>query len=335
MEQNTGGRGTWCGAMTRRRRTLFLFGLLAALMIPLFVWIPMEWRHDPLIGPLGSRYHIGLFLALTLLLYNRGPLKGRLKAVVAVCCLLGAATELLQTRFGRTASLKDWLLDAQGVGFALCWIWYRRTGRRALPLLSAVVLAALVVWPLRQLPITVQEYRAAQTRFPILEDFERPRALVLWSRPSDIDRTLVHVPGRGQVLQIDSRGDERWPGVSSRQLPYDWSRYTELRVDCRLVDPSPDSLLVTIQLEDRAAPGDVDIAMMSFRVGHQWQTLAVPLADLVSHNRRRAVPGREILAVAILATRSRPGPISLQIDNLRLAGDHGGGSPEPMIDGRD
>lgn len=308
--------------MKKTPRTVLLFALMTALLVPLYVWIPMELRHDPLIGPLGSRsYHIGLFLALTLLLYNRGPLKGRLKTVVAVCLLLGAATELLQTRFGRTATLEDWLLDAQGVSFALCWIWYRRTDRPTLPLIGALIVAALVFWPLRHLPVTVPEVWAARARFPLLEDFERPRSLEIWRKQSNITHSLVEIPGQGQVLQIDSVGKERWPGASTRALPWDWTGYAQLRVDCRLVDPSPDSLQVTIQLEDRAARDDVDIAMMSFQVGHQWQTLVVPLADLVSHNRRRPVAGHEILAVAVFATRPRPGPISMQIDNLRLTSE--------------
>ncbi len=308
------------GTMSARRSSWLVGGLLAALLIPLYLWIPQHLRHDPLIGPLGSRYHIGLFLALTLLLYQHGPLRGRLRLVVLVCLLLGAATEVAQTLVGRTASLADWSLDAQGVGFAVCWIWYRRTGRRALPLFGAAVLVAFVVWPLRNLPVTVQEARAARARFPLLEDFERPQSLALWSRHGNIPRSRVPVPGRGHVLQVDNDDEERWPGVSSRRMPFDWSGYAELRVDCRLVPPSPDSLRVTVWVEDRAGRRDVDFAKMTFTVGHRWQTLVVPLADLETDRRGRAVSGAEIQAVSVFVSRRDPGPLSFQIDDLRLTG---------------
>jgi hypothetical protein len=296
-------------------------GLPIVLLIPLFLWIPIEWRHDPLMGRLGTRYHIALFFVLALLLHNRGPMKGRFTVVAAVCLALGAVTEHVQTYFGRTAAFHDWLMDAQGIGFAACWIWYRRTGRRSLPLTCSVLLMGLVLWPLRDLPITVPEVRAARARFPLLEDFERPHALALWSRQSNIARSLVDVPGRGKVLQIDNDGAERWPGATSRRMPWDWSGYAELHVDCRLVEPSPDSMLVKIQLEDRASRGDVDIAMMSFTIRHQWQTLMIPLKDLVTHNKGRPLSGQEILAVSVLAIRRQPGPISLQVDRLRLVGE--------------
>lgn len=312
-------------------------GLLGALLVPLFLWIPPSWRHEPLIGSLGARYHIGLFFILTLLLYARGPLRGRLGRVVVVCLLLGGATELLQTRFGRSACWTDWLLDAQGIGFGVCWIWYRRTRRRTLPLIGAAALLLLVFWPLRTLPVRVQEYRAAQARFPLLEDFDRPQTLIHWSRRKNISRALVAVEERGRVLQIANHDQERWPGITTRRLPWDWSGYDELHVDCRLVAPSPDSLRVTIWLEDRAGRRDVDYATKSFMVGHNWRTLVVPLDELVTENRQRRVARREITAISILVTRRQPGPIRLQIDELRLIDTSGrsqdGDRPEAPRDG--
>jgi hypothetical protein len=308
-------------AVSKRARRLLLLGLLAALLIPLFLWIPTHLRHDPLIGPLGSRYHIGLFLVLTLLLYHHGPWRGRLRAVVVVCLLLAAATEVIQIPFGRTAAVADWAKDAQGVGFAVCWIWYRRTGRLRLPLLGALALVFLVIWPLRDLPVAVPEVRAARARFPLLDDFERPRALALWLSHQHAELSLVPVADRGRVLQISHDGRDRWPGAKSRKLPWDWTGHSALRLDCRVLAPSPDSLRVTVYVEDRAARRDTDFAMQSFTVGRQWQTLTVRLADLVTWDRQRAVTGREIIALSVFASRRGPGPLVWQIDNLRLLAD--------------
>ena len=305
-------------AMTAKQRHLLLLGLLAALLIPLFLAVPTHLRHDPVIGPLGSRYHVALFFALTLLLYHYGPLRGRLRRVVLVGLLLGALTELVQTRFGRSATLNDWALDAQGVGFAVCWLGLGRARWRRLALAGGAVLTVLLLWPLRHMPVTVPEVNAARARFPLLDDFERPGTLALWHSHQGGELRLAAEPGRGHVLQVDSAGDERWPGAASRKLPWDWTGRTELVVDCRLVAPSPDSLRISVWVEDRARPGDVDDALMTFTVDHAWQTLVVPLDALSTRRRGRPVSGREILGVAIFASRREPGPLALQIDDLRL-----------------
>jgi hypothetical protein len=318
--------------MSPRARNLLWAGLLALLLIPLFVGISPRLRYDPLLGTLGSRYHIGLFLIVTLVLYYRSPLRGRLTLVVLVSLLLGAASELLQTRFGRSAALADWILDAQGVGFAVCWIWFRDRSRRVLPLAGAILLAGLVLWPLRHVPVTVQEFHAAQARFPVLEDFERPNALALWAKRRKHGLTREPVEGRGHVLQIYNDGTDRWPGATTGRLPWDWSDYAELHVDCRLIAPSPDSLRVSVRIDDRAGPDDADWAFEGFTVGHEWRTLVVRLDELVTRNRGRPVAGSEVFSITIYAVRNEPGTIAFQIDDLRLV--PGAGTPPAPTHGQ-
>ena len=89
------------------RRRLLLAGALLLLLVPLFLAVPTHLRQDVLIGPLGDRYHVALFLVLTVLLHRHGPLRGRLLAVVATCLGVGAATELLQLLAGRSATIWD------------------------------------------------------------------------------------------------------------------------------------------------------------------------------------------------------------------------------------
>ena len=310
------------------RRLVFsrrLLALLAVLLVPLFLAVPPHLRQDPLIGPLADRYHVGLFLVLTVLFYRWGPLAGRPVAVVLGCLALGGATELLQVLAGRSATFWDWYQDALGVGLGACWIWWRRSGKSTAPILGVIVLLALVAWPLRHLPVTVRASRAAEARFPLLDDFEHPDAIALWSGHQGEDITLVPVAGRGMVLQMSSHGDERWPGVSSRRLPYDWSEYTTLTVTCRLVAPSPDSLRVSIWCEDRADRYDSDYAFKSFVIGHQWRTVTVSLTDLITDRRGRALSLGEIQGFAVYASRRRPGPVVLQVDDLRLGIRQGGG----------
>jgi hypothetical protein len=150
---------------------------------------------------------------------------------------------------------------------------------------------------------------------------------VLWHRHQGSRHRVVTVPERGPVLQVDHDGQERWPGAATRKLPWDWRGYSELHVDCRLVAPSPDSLRVSINLEDRAGPRDIAHAWKTFTVGHGWQTLVVPLAELTTGESGRPLVGREVMAISVLVHRTAPGPLSFQIDNLRLI--DGG-----LIDGR-
>ena len=97
------------------RRLVFsrrLLAVLALLLVPLFLAVPPHLRQDPLVGPLADRYHVGLFLVLTVLLYRWGPLARRPVAVVLACLALGGATELLQVLAGRSATFWDWYQDA-------------------------------------------------------------------------------------------------------------------------------------------------------------------------------------------------------------------------------
>ncbi len=297
-----------------------LLGLLAVLLVPLFLAVPTYLRQDALIGPLGDRYHVGLFLVLTVLLYRHGPLRGRPWLVIGACLALGAATEVLQILAGRSATLWDWYQDALGVGFGACWIWWRRTGRLLGPVLAVIGMLGLVAWPLRHLPVVVPESRAAEARFPLLDDFERPNALVLWGGHEGGVTALAGADGRGQVLEMTSDGDTRWPGVASRALPWNWTGQETLRVDGRLRDPSPAAMKLYIWIEDRAGRFDSDYILVGFDVDHRWQTFEVPLTTTPTRRSGRNLAVGEIRALAIFLVRGDAGEVSLQLDDLRLVG---------------
>ena len=301
------------------RRSWLLIGALVVLLAPLFVGVPIHLRQDALIGPLGARYHVALFAVLTILLHAYGPLARRLPAVVAVCLALGGVSEWLQSFVGRSAMFMDWYQDALGIGLGTCWIMARRAPRIALP--AAIVLLGLVAWPLRGLPTAVREAHAAAARFPLLDDFERPDAIALWSGHMGGEPTWVAAPGHGHVLQMDRKGDSPWPGVVSRKFPYDWRGYAVLRIDCRLQAPSPDSLRVAAWIADRRSAHESDFATRGMVVGHTWRTLTVPLADLVTHHDARPLDLAEITTVSIFCVAGDRRDVTLQIDNLRLT-DH-------------
>ena len=301
-----------------RQRPLLLLAVLLALVAPFFVPIAPDLQQHAVISPLGDRVHVAIFFVLTLVLHRTGPLRGRIWRVMAVCLALGAITEVVQIAAGRSASVFDWLQDVQGITLASCWLWWRQSSRRIGPVLAAVAILASIAWPLRQFPATAREALATQAQFPVLCDFESENAGLLWN--DHLGSTVQRVPRAdgGHALRIDHHGPERWPGTASRRLAWNWTGHDTLLVDVRLVEPAPDSLRVTVWLEDKRSGHDIDYAMRGFHIGHGWTTLRVPLNDLRTDRRERPLALRTVQAVSLFLIRREEGPMSLLVDNLRL-----------------
>jgi VanZ family protein len=313
----------------RSRRIAALFVLIAALLVPLLVPIPTDLQQDPLVSPLADRAHVVLFAGLTLALDRWRRLRGRLVLLAGLGVVIGGLTELLQIAAGRSASLWDWFQDAQGVALALSWLAWRRMARRRAagrrpawrwaPVAAAAVVLLTIAWPLRDLPDAVREGRAALAAYPVLADFERPAAGVLWNEHLGGQPRRVARDDAGHALEITHTGEDRWPGASSRRLAWNWTGQDTLLVDARLVAPSPDSLRVTVWLEDRVSGHDVDDAHGTFTVGHGWTTLRLPLHELRTQHRGRELSLRTVSSVAVFMHRGKhDGRLALQIDDLRL-----------------
>ena len=294
-----------------------LIGLLALLLIPLFLGIPTHLRHDPFIGPVGDRYHVGLFLVLVVLLNQRGPLAGKPWLVAISALVLGGVTELVQELVGRSASFWDWYQDALGIGLGLCIVFWRRPSPRAPVIAMAIVLLGLVAWPLRHLPTAVREGHAARDRFPLLDDFESPDALVLWQGSDGAKLDLAISPNRGQILSITHEADRSWPGARTSQLPYEWTGHRLLELDCRLVTTGPDSQRIGVRLDDRAARMDRDFMRQAFQIHGQWRTITLHLDELRTNDDRRPLALQEIRTLTIFMAEPDDGVI-IEVDNIRL-----------------
>ncbi len=155
---------------------------VAGLLMP----IPYKGRAADAIGDL---VHAPLFGGFTLgllgLLESIRPLRRRCSPlirvgmVVAAMLAFGIGTELLQARFGRTASMHDFVADALGTFAAtLVYLAWRLRQRRSkwrlawrASLLAAGFLLAIAWWR----PFTVLRDTAAMYRnFPLLASFESP-----------------------------------------------------------------------------------------------------------------------------------------------------------------
>lgn len=308
-----------------RRPLLILSGLLLLLLAPFLLPVPVHLQQHAWIAPLSDRAHVVLFVLLPLVIYRWGPLRGHLVAVLLVSLAVGGFIELLQILAGRMANLWDWYQDAQGVALAGCWLWWRRGGRLAWATIAASVVVFSVLWPMRDVPAVATEMTLAERHYPLLADFERPRSVMLWTGYEGGSVQRVVRDAGGHALRLTCEGDQRWPGGISRKLAWRWTGQDSLLIDARLVAPAPDTVRVSIFIEDRRTGHDRDYTVRTWPLTHRWTTLRVPLHDLRTRRRDRPLALQNILGLAVFMHRRGGESLAMEIDDLRLTTADDGG----------
>jgi hypothetical protein len=193
----------------------------------------------------------------------RSPL-GRAASTVATMVLVGAATEGIQSLFGRDAELEDVVNDLAGslavTGFWLYLQWLRdgraRIGRGIVLL---VCVGAVAYWlnPFVQCALA---YWHRHAEFPVLAQFHSQRDLDFISSSGSDTRIVPATPaGDGgppePALQavLDSGP---WPGITVSEPAPDWHGYHTLALE--LGNPGTRELPLRFRINDRAHKGDVD-----------------------------------------------------------------------------
>ena len=302
-------------------------GLIAAviLIVPFFVPIPLALRRHPVISPLGDQMHVVLLAAITLMLYWRGPLTGRLLRAVLAAAFIGGAIEFIQIPFKRQANLGDFGLDLVGIGIVCGWVLWRGMRRRA-GLWLVIVLLMLIPWRLREVPFVAAAAYEARSLYPVLADLEGPHDKWLWgSNWSTV--TIEQVPdspdGPGGVVRVTASASDHWPGAEMRRFPHDWSAYGVLAMDVRLVSGPADSLRIGVRLDDFVGRRETTWIANRFDIGADWTTVRIPLRDREVGG-SGAVDGESRLfdltdVDRLLVYLSRPDTATVfEIDNVRL-----------------
>jgi VanZ family protein len=292
--------------------------VMTLLVVPFFVPIPIGLRRNVLIATLGDRLHIVLPAGITLLLYWKGPLRGRLLAAAATAAAAGAAIELLQELVGRTALLHDWLLDLMGIGMVVGWVWFRGHGRRG----GLVLVAVLVITALAQLwslPLTMAAAADARARFPVIADFEGRLADRLWNGNHDAKLSVTaDAAASGRAgLRIVAGPSSACPGANMRRFPHDWSAYRTLELAVRHATAGLDSVRFGIRLDDFQTLRDHDWIDQGYWATRRWQTVAIDFADRPTRWTGRPFDATDVdVLVVFLATPSDS--VTLEIDDVRL-----------------
>jgi len=297
-------------------RPAVLVTALILLLVPFFLPIPLSLRRHPLIGHLGDQVHVPFLMILTLMMYWRGPLTGRLKEAALAAMILGGSIEFLQTFVGRTALLHDFWLDLAGIGLAVgLVVWKGHHLRSGLMVMVAMVMVLSA--QLYFLPGLILGSYHAQKSFPLISNFDGPHEKWLWHATYDSRWEIIADPTEGTILRVESGPPSRWPGVLMRHFPPDWSAYSMLKVDVRHKTAGRDSVPFSVRIDDFETRLTQTWISNSFVASDEWNTYSIPIAQ------RQVMHGDRILNIQDVSTiiiflSDKKDSTRIEVDNIRL-----------------
>lgn len=302
-----------------RHRLVWAF-LMVLFLFPFFIHIPRELNHHPVISPLGDQVHIVLFGGITLLLYWFGPLRGRLGWAATAGAVMGGAVEFLQLLVGRQALFKDFLLDLVGIGIVVGFILWKGHGRQVGKWLFLLLLLS-IPFQLWYLPWRIDAAYRARDQFPVLADFETWGDRFLWSNNMKSEVSFHQVAdspdGEGGVLRLATDGATDWPGATMRRFPEDWSDYTEILFDVRVIDAPGDTLKFGLRLDDYEGVKEMVWVSQTYAATSEWQTFTMDIADRQLWNSDRHLNLAEMDRFHFFFRRPET-PLAIEVDNIRL-----------------
>ncbi|MEN8007871.1 MAG: hypothetical protein ABFS42_12700 [Candidatus Krumholzibacteriota bacterium] len=302
-----------------RRRVVWIF-LMVLLLFPFFITIPRSLNHHPVISPIGDQVHIFLFGGITLLLYWFGPLQGRLRRAATVSAIMGGAVELLQLLVDRQALFKDFVLDLVGIGLVVSYILWRGHGRQAGKWVFLILLLSIPV-QLYYLPWRISATYRARDIFPLVADFETYGDRYLWAANMEGKLTYRRIEdtpaGPGTVLRLYGDTESHWPGAAMRRFPEDWSGYTQLKADVRLVEGPADTARFGLRLDDYEGIKEMIWTSQSFTATGSWRTISMPITGRQLWNSDRNLNLLEMDRLIFYFAKPKE-PVAIEIDNIRL-----------------
>ncbi len=301
-------------------RKAVMIGLPLLLLVPFFLPIPMVLRRHPLIGHLGDQVHVPFLMALTLLMYWRGPLTGRLKPAVLAAVILGGGIEFVQILVGRAALLADFFLDLAGITLAVGLVLWKghqnRMGLAIIILIFGVLSSQLYFLP----GLVMGSYHARQS-FPVVSDFEGPHEQWLWSSSYDAQLDIISIPdsprGPGHVLRIESGPPSRWPGAQMKHFPHNWSVFKTLTFDVRHVTPNRETVPFSLRLDDYRSRRDQTWVNNRFTATSEWKTFSMTVNQRQVSHGERIMELQDMSHLLVFLSDKKDSTV-IQIDNLRL-----------------
>lgn len=287
-------------ARAGRRQVLApLFGVTAIFVLLL---VPVGWKFgSPWSAGLWDLLHLPGFFLLTRFL--SGVLAGyrdRAGLVLAspvLALAAGIATELLQARLGRSASVHDFVLD--GFGILLAMTWPSRSGRWSAWRIAATVLTLLGGIAFAFAPALHQELirREARAQLPVIGAFSEARSRSLWVPQG---RTTAEWDAGTAALRVRMNAGT-FGGIHYQPGWQDWSPYRELVLT--FLNPGP-PLHLGVRIDDTDSAADGVWRSDEFGLKTGPSEVRIPLWDVAEAGDKRAIDRVRIARLVLFVDKS-------------------------------
>jgi hypothetical protein len=171
---------------------------------------------------------------------------------VFAALIVAAATELAQVFTQRFASLTDFLLNALGIGTTFCLIWVVSNRQNAFVSILVIV-AEVVCVAFAFAPVAYQGAIRLHlnTKMPDLIDLDS----TLGRTPIKFtDRIRLHTAqNHQQAVEVRFDGG-KWSGITLKNFVPDWSNYSELVLQTRLISTKPAAINIRLGFDRGNGP---------------------------------------------------------------------------------
>ena len=283
-------------------------GFLLALLV-----VPVPWKFvDPWSGGLWNLLHLpGFFLLTRFLAEIPGTGRGRIVPSVLLALAAGIATELLQARLGRSASVHDFVLD--GFGVLLAVVWPPRSGRWSVPRVVGAALTLLGGIAFAFAPAWNQERirREAREQLPVIGAFSEARLRGLWIPRGG---TTVDWDAGTAALRVRVKAGT-FGGIHYQPGWQDWSGYRELVLT--FLNPGP-LLHLGVRIDDTDSTAEGGWRSDEARLGSGVSEVRIPLKGLRGPDGKGAIELNRVARLVLFVDKAAiPVEFSLRSAVLR------------------
>lgn len=232
-------------APTKKQAVAGLGICLVLLLFPGVNFPPGRWNQA-----IWDLLHAPLFFGISCLFYRLLPEKGsRIRRVLIAAFLAlvaGGLVEVIQNFTGRSPSLKDFIINAVGIAFAIMWLLHGKCSSKAGMFrffTAAAVALWFCLWPAWSMTMAEALHRR---HLPEIGAFSHWAGHRLWRAQGN---AVIEFPEREHRLKVII-GDGNFGGVSFRPGAQDWSSYGN--VELMIFNPGTPFLL-GIRIDDSSS----------------------------------------------------------------------------------
>lgn len=243
--------------------SLFVIVGLALAIYLLLMPIPFQGRASRALGDL---VHAPLFgsmaIAAMMVMERLRPLRDDFSAltirgmtVILILSAAGAAMEVLQQTFGRSASTHDAMSNALGITAAvLCyigWRWNRfRIRRKHVSRACFASAGCLLALAWYSPSLVLRDVVNVDRQFPLLASFESPAEMGrFWFTHCRADRTRADATHGSYALEVEFEA-RSFPTLTLIELQHDWSQAEAMEIDVTLDAAHNEPVTFAIQVLD-------------------------------------------------------------------------------------